>query len=73
MSITGIWPNSKLKELFIESKNSWIEVRTRNIWPSKVEVQQGPRYYANPMQYCARGLQKARNCVASMLQCVGAF
>ena len=38
MSFTGIWLNSRLKELSIESKNVQIGVRTRKLWSSKVEA-----------------------------------
>ena len=35
---TGIWLNSRLKELFAESKHAQIEVHTRKLWSSEVEV-----------------------------------
>ena len=35
---TSIWLNSRLKDLFIESKNAQIGVRTRKLWSSKVEA-----------------------------------
>ena len=38
MSFIGIWLNFRLKELFIESKNAQIGVRTRKLWPFKVEA-----------------------------------
>ena len=39
MHITGIWIDSILKELFVESKNERIGVWTRKIWSSEVGVQ----------------------------------
>ena len=48
MPITGIWLDSRLKDIFIESKNTRIGVRMRNLWSSEVGVQQGPHYCGNP-------------------------
>ena len=55
MPITGVWLNSRLKEIFIESKNEQIEVQTRNIWSSKVRVHEKPHYCANPRNNVPEG------------------
>ena len=55
MSINGISLDSRLKELFIESKNTRIKVRTRKIWSSEVGVQQGSHYCANPRNSVPEG------------------
>ena len=47
MPINSIWLDSRLKDLFIESKNKRIRVWTRKIWSSEVGVQQGPHYCVN--------------------------
>ena len=47
MPVTGIWLDSRLKELFIESKNARIEVRTITIWSFEVGVHQEPHYCPN--------------------------
>ena len=36
IALIYIWMDSKLKGISIESKNKRIEVRTRNLWSSKV-------------------------------------
>ena len=36
--ITSIWLNSRLKDLFIESKNAQIRVRTRKLWSTEFEA-----------------------------------
>ena len=38
MSFTGIWLNSILKDLFVESKNVQIGVQTVKLWSSEVEA-----------------------------------
>ena len=38
MPFTRIWLNSRLKEIFIKSKNVQIEVQTRKLWPFEVEA-----------------------------------
>ena len=38
MSFTGIWLDSRLKELSIKSKNARIGVQMRKLWLSKVEA-----------------------------------
>ena len=55
MPITGIWLDSKLKELFIESKNARNGVKTRNIWSSEVGVHQEPHCCANPRNSMPEG------------------
>ena len=55
MLITDIWLDSKLKELFIESKNTRIKVWTRKIWSFEVRMQQGPHYCANPRNSVPEG------------------
>ena len=55
MPITGTWLDSRLKDLFIESKNARISVRTRKIWSSEVEVHQELHYCANPRNSMLEG------------------
>ena len=55
MSITSIWLDSRLKEIFIESKNARIGVRIRKIWSSEVGVHQEPHYCANPRNSVPKG------------------
>ena len=38
MPFTGIWLNSRLKNLFVESKNMQIGVQTRKLWSSEVKA-----------------------------------
>ena len=55
MPITGIWIDSRLTELFIESKKTPIRVWTRKIWSSKVGVQQGSHYCVDPRNSMLEG------------------
>ena len=64
MPFTSIWLDSRLKDLFIESKNAQIEVQTRKIWSSEVGVQQGPHYCANPRNSVPKG---CRNILATLV------
>ena len=55
MSITGIWLDSRLKEIFIESKKARIGVWMRKIWLSEVKVYQEPHYCTNPRNSVPEG------------------
>ena len=55
MPINDIWIDSRLKELFIKSKNERIRVQTRKIWSSEVEVQQGSHYCTSPRNSVPEG------------------
>ena len=55
MPIIGTQLDSRLKEIFIESKNARIGVWMRKIWSSEVEVQHGPHYCANPRNSVPKG------------------
>ena len=55
MPITSIWIDSKLKDLFIESKNVRIGIQTRKIWSSEVGVHQEPHYCINPRNSVLEG------------------
>ena len=55
MSFTGIQKDSRLKEIFIGSKNARIGVRMRKIWSSEVGVHREPHYYANPRNSVPEG------------------
>ena len=57
MPIIGIWLDSRRKELFIDSKNTRIEVHTRKIWSSEAGVHQKPNYCANPRNRMPEGCQ----------------
>ena len=48
MPITSICLDLRLKELFIESKNTRIGVWTRKIWSFEVGEHQEPHYCTNP-------------------------
>ena len=55
MPITGKCLDSRLKNIFIESKNARIRVRMRKIWSSEVGVHQEPHYCANPRNSMSEG------------------
>ena len=67
MPIISIWLDSRLKEIFIESKSAQIEVRMRKIWLSEVGVHQEPHYYANPRNSVPEG---CRNILATPVNAI---